>query len=218
MHRDEHLGRVADLPESLACHLENSKLRGGTETVLYASQQAVCTPVFSFELQDNIDDVLQNLRPCDAALLGYVADQDYRHPCFLGKAEQEGGSLLDLGNRARRRLHILRKHGLDGVHDHQVRHDFTSLLENVLHQGFAVDEAVGVVSSDAGCTEFHLTRAFLTGDVQGFQMRAVKRNLQRQGGFADAGLTPDQHKRAFHEAAAENPVHLPVAQGDTAFL
>ena len=194
MHRDEHLGRIADLPESLACHLENSKLRGGSETVLYASEQTVGTPVFSFELQDDIDYMFQNLRPGDAALLCYMADQDYRHPRFLGKAEQEGGSLLDLGNRARRRLHILRKHGLDRINDHQVGHDFTSLLKNILHQGFAVDEAIGVVSSDASCTKFHLTGAFLTGDIKSFQMRAVQWDLKRKCGLSYAWFSTNQDK------------------------
>ena len=123
-----------------------------------------------------------------------MADQDYRHPRFLGKAEQEGGSLLNLGNRAWRRLHILRKHGLDRIHDHQVGHDFTSLLKNILHQGFAVDEAIGVVSSDAGCTEFHLTGAFLTGDIKSFQMRAVQWDLKRKCGLSYAWFSTNQDK------------------------
>ena len=46
VHRDEHLGRVGDLPEACGGHFKYSQFRSGAKTVLYAAEDAVCAAVF----------------------------------------------------------------------------------------------------------------------------------------------------------------------------
>ena len=212
MHRDQHFRRIAHLTKTLACHLEHSKLGSRAETVLDAPEQTVCAPVVTFELQDHIHDMFQYLRSGNASFLGDMTDQDDRHTCFLSKTQEHRGSLLDLCDRAGRRLDILRKHGLYRVHNHKVRHHGPGFGNYVLHQGLAVYHASGIVASDTGCPQLHLLRALLSCNIQGLEIRAMKRNLQGQGGFSDTRLASYQDQRTFHQSASENTVHFAVVQ------
>ena len=98
MHRDKHLRRIAHLAEPFACHLEDCKLRGGTETVLYAAQKTVCPSVVSLELKNHIHYMFKDLRAGNASFLGYMAYKYDRHSGLLCKTEQHGGGFLYLGH------------------------------------------------------------------------------------------------------------------------
>ena len=98
MHRYEHLRRIAHLTQSLARHLEDSQFGCGSETVLYAPEKTVCTPVVALELEHDVHYMFQNLRPGDASFLRDMSYEDDRHTCLLGKTQKHRSSLLDLGN------------------------------------------------------------------------------------------------------------------------
>ena len=178
MHRNEHFRRIAYFSESLAGHLEDCQLRSRSETVLYTAEKPVCAPVVSLELKHDIHYMLQNLRTRDASFLSYMANQNHRNASLLGKPKEHGGCFLYLSNRTWRRLHILRKHCLNRIDNHQVRHHLASLSKNILHQGLAIDHAPGVITTDACSAKLYLFCTFLTGHIKRLESRAMKRNLQ----------------------------------------
>ena len=63
--------------------------------------------------------------------------------------------------------------------------------------------------------QLHLLGRFLGADVE---HRAAARHrpgaLQQQGGFADAGIAPQQHQRSRHQATTEHPVEFAVAAAE----
>ena len=214
VHRDQHFGGILDLAEAGAGHFEDGQFGGGAEAVLDAPQDTVRAFVFAFELQDNIDDMLQNFGPGDAALLGDMADKDDGNARLLGEAEQDGGRLLDLGDAAGRGLDALAVHRLDGVDNHQVGGNLLRLGDDVVHQGLGVDIAVGKIAAETFGPHLDLADAFLTRDIERLERRPHQRNLQAQGGLADARLAADQHQGALDDATAEETVHLGAAEGD----
>ena len=99
---EQDLRRVADLDQPFVFHLEDTDLESGSETVLDAAQNAIYVVVVAFELQYDINDVFQNFRPGDDAVLGDVSDNDDRGPVLLGIFLQQGRAFSDLGDAARR--------------------------------------------------------------------------------------------------------------------
>ena len=78
-------------------------------------------PGVSLELENDIHDMLQNLRACNGAVLCNVADDYYGGVGLLGKPQKGNGTLLHLGNASGRRFHGRGEDGLDGIYDHQLR-------------------------------------------------------------------------------------------------
>ena len=123
------------------------------------------------------------------------------------------GDLLDLRHGAGGGLHVLAVHRLDGVHDDEVRGNLFRLGDDVVHQRFAVNQAVGGVAAQAVRPHLHLLDAFLARDVEDFQGRAAEGNLEGKGGLADTGFAAHQHQGTLHDATAQEPVHLGAAEG-----
>ena len=144
-----------------------------------------------------------------------MSDQDDRNPRFFGKAQQHGRHFLDLGNGARGTIHPLGVHGLDGVHHHQVGSRGFGFLKDALHERLAENQAVGGISSQPVGPHHYLSGALFTRHIEGFEGRTRQRNLQRQGGFADARLSADQHQGTLYQSPAEDAVHLVIAKGNT---
>ena len=138
--------------------------------------------------------MLENLRAGDEAVLGDVADQDHRHAAFFGEAQQRGGHLLDLAHGTGGRFDGVGVHRLHGVHDHQVGHHLTCLLDHGVDQRLAEDGTIAIVAAQALGTHAHLFGTLLTGDVKRTQVLAAQRNLQAEGGLSDARLSADEHQ------------------------
>ena len=113
---------------------------------------------------------------------------------------------------------MLAVHGLDRIHNHQVRRRFFGLLQDGGHIRLAENEAVGGVSAQAVGPHLHLLHAFLTGDVQRLEFRPVQGQLQRQRTFADAGFSAHQHQGALHDAPAQQAVYFGRAQRHAVLL
>ena len=89
MHRNQHFRRIRHLPQARARHLEHRQLGSTAEAVLYATQEAVCPPVFTFELEHHIHNVFKHLGARYAALLGDMADKEDGSAALLGIPKQQ---------------------------------------------------------------------------------------------------------------------------------
>ena len=211
----KQLGGVADLAQTLAAHLINSEFRGAPEAVLDAAQDAVHVMLVALELQHGIDDVLQDFRAGDAALLVDVADEQDGRPVLFGKAEDGGAAFSHLRDAAGRRLDQFREDGLDGVDDNQVGLDGAGLIQDVFQVGLAQDvERIGRYGAEAVGAEFQLLATLLARDVEDAHGRKFQDGLEHEGGFADARLAANQHKGAAHQTTAEDAVQLGIAEVD----
>ena len=74
--------------EAVARHLEQPELVGGAEAVLDRPQQAQRVVAVALEGQHGVDDVLEDPRPGQAAVLGDVADEHHGQPAALGLVHQ----------------------------------------------------------------------------------------------------------------------------------
>ena len=106
--REEDRRRVLHFLQSRAAHGEEAELVGRAEAVLGGAHDAVAAARLALEIQHGVDQVLEQPRTGDRALLGDVADDDDRAAGGLGEAHQLRGALAQLrhrpGERARRRL------------------------------------------------------------------------------------------------------------------
>ena len=178
MHGDKHFRRILHLAEPLSGHLENGQFRRRPKAVFYASEHPVRPTVFPFELKDNVHYMFKYLGAGNGAFFGNMANQDYGNSGAFCKAEQRRGNFLYLAYASCGRIHGRAVHGLDGIHDEKVRGHLIRLFQDGGHVRFAVYEAVGGIPSKAVRPHLHLLHAFLSGDVQGLELRPAEGQLQ----------------------------------------
>ena len=80
-------------------HLEDAELADGAKSVLHRAHDAVRVMLLALEIEHGVDDVLEHLRPGEAAVLGDVADEDRRQVPPLRGEEQVGRRLAHLRRR-----------------------------------------------------------------------------------------------------------------------
>ncbi len=164
----------------------------------------------ALELEHNVDQVLEDTRPGDRAVLGHMADQDRGHASVLGHADERGGDLADLGDPAGRAVGVGPGHGLYGVEYQQRGLDLLDLTQDRREIGLGGEEqAVGQRRRPLG-PQAHLGGRLLAGDVEGASGRdgPAGGDLEQQRRLADAWLAGEQDDRALDEAAAEGAVEL----------
>ena len=98
--RQQQLGRIAHLSQTILSHLVDAQLRRAAETVLDAAQDAIHVMLIALELQHRIDNVLQYLRAGDAAFLVDMADQEDRDTALLGIFQDHSAALTHLRDTA----------------------------------------------------------------------------------------------------------------------
>ena len=215
--RQQQLGRVAHLSQTILSHLVDAQLRRAAETVLDAAQDAIHVMLIALELQHRIDNVLQYLRAGDAAFLVDMADQEDRDTALLGILQDHGAALTHLRDAAGRGFHQLREDGLNRVDDQQIGLDIRRLRKDLLQVGFAEDEALRIVVRQPISPQLQLPAALLARDIERLPLRQPQDGLQHQRRFTDARLSADQHQGALHQAATQHPVQLHIVKVD-AFL
>ena len=92
-----------------------------------------------FEVEHRVDDVLERLRPGEAAVLRDVADEEGRDVLPLGRKQQLRRRLAHLADAAGRRLELQREDRLDRVDDDERRLEPGDLLEDALEAGLGED-------------------------------------------------------------------------------
>ena len=98
--RAEELRRVGHADETGGRHLEDAELVRRAEPILRRPQDAVLVVAVAFELQDAVDEVLEDARAGDRAVLRDVADEHRGHRRLLRDAEQPACRLAHLRDRA----------------------------------------------------------------------------------------------------------------------
>src|SRR5262249_25027390 len=81
-------GRVRDLDEAPVAHLEHTDFIGGTEPVLYRTQDAELVAAFSFEIKHGIDHMLEHARAGNDTFLCDVADKHQHEAAAFGDADE----------------------------------------------------------------------------------------------------------------------------------
>ena len=164
----------------------------------------------SLEVEHRVDDVLEDARAGDRALLRHVADEEDGHVRRLRHSEERHRALPDLRDRARRGGDRLQVHRLDRVdHDERGLH-LLDRAEDGVEVGLAQDEQPLAGDPEPLGPQSDLLRRLLARDVEHLadRLRDVPGDVQHQGALPDPGISADQHDRARNDAAAEDSVEL----------
>src|SRR5439155_16300393 len=87
---EEQPARIGQAGDPALVHLEAAYLVGGAEPVLQTPYQSQRGMPVALELEYDVDQVLQDPRTGDLAVLGDVADEHRRDPAFLGDRDERG--------------------------------------------------------------------------------------------------------------------------------
>jgi hypothetical protein len=148
-----------------------------------------------------------------------VSDEHDGQVVALRQQEQALGRLAHLPDASGRALQLVRRQGLDGIHDEHGRRQAARRLDD----GLDVDRAEDVQPLDKRSLEqaqtpgakLELARRLLPGDIED---RAIRlrgegcRRAQRERRLPDAGLAREQDEAADDDPAAEDPVELGNAE------
>lgn len=197
--RKQDFRRIVHLAQPCVEHLENADFERSSETVLDSSQNTVYQVVVPFELKYNIDDVLQDFRAGDRAVLGDVTDDEDRCSGRFGVFEQRCRTFADLRNAPGRRFDDVGIDGLDRVYDHQVGPLLFDLGQNIFQQSFGIDQTPFVADAQTQGPHLDLLGRLFARNIEGFQAVVRQGDLQAEGRFADTRLAAEQHEGAGHE-------------------
>src|SRR5207253_939340 len=98
-------------------HFEHADLVGRAEPVLRPAQDAEGVEALALEIEDRVDDVLQDPRPRDVALLRHVTHEEDRDVVTLRDLQEPRCALAQLRHAAGRGTDDLRAHRLDRIDD-----------------------------------------------------------------------------------------------------
>ena len=69
---------IGHLDHACALHFEDADFGGGSEAILYGTQQPEALEAIAFQVKHRIHNMLEHPRPGDGAFFGHVADEEYR--------------------------------------------------------------------------------------------------------------------------------------------
>lgn len=201
---------VGQADDATVGQVETADLVGGSVPVLHRAGHAQPGMSVALEGDDHVDEVLENARPCDRAVLGHVPDEEHRHTALFGDLDDRGRDLAHLGDPAGRALDLRTGQGLDRVDDEHMGLDRGHLAEHRREIGLCDEVEVRRHGVDALGTQPDLRGGLLPGDIEDGtpSPSRARRDIEEQGGLADAGLARDEHHPAGHEPAAQHPVQL----------
>ena len=193
---EKERGRVRDLGEAGAGHLEDADLVGRAEAVLDRAQDAELVAALALEVEHGVDHVLDHARPGDLAVLGDVADEDDGGAAALGESDELVGRGADLGDRAGGAVDAVGPQGLDRVDDRERRALGLEGGEDVAEAGAGGEPERRLREAEAGGAHPDLGGGLLAGDVD--RGRALGGEggggLQQQRRLADAGVAADEDR------------------------
>ena len=210
---------VADPLEAFFSHGEHADFIHRTKAVLDGPHQPEAAVRVAFKIKNRIDHVLQHTRASQRAFFGDVADQHDGGATGFCRAREVGSAFAHLRHRTGRAGELLGIHGLDRVNDCNVvplvglgrlqgGQDFFKL-------DFSQHIDLGARQAQALGAQRDLCATFFARYVQGFLAAALQRiqGLQQQGGFANAGVTTDQHHPALDDSTAQDTVQFVLPRG-----
>ena len=213
---EQALRGIFHLREAVPAHLEHSDLVRGPEAVLRRAQDPVLVVRVPFEVEHHVHHVLERARPRHRAVLGHVPDQHDGDRPVLGETQEPEPALAHLGHAPGRRAQLRKVEGLDGV-DHEegglkpvhLRRDRVEI-----DLGMEIEVVGAAPERDPLGAHLGLPRRFLPRDVEHHPPvpRERARELERQGGFSDSRISPDQDERAGDQPSAQHAVQLPDAR------
>ena len=120
----------------------------------------------ALKLQNCVDDMLQNLRSCDGAVLGDMTDQKHRHMECLGNLVHLRRSLTNLADASRSCLHRWRLECLNRVDNHDVGLHVLKMFQDILCVCLIENQAVIVFYTYSVGTHFYLLLALLARHIK----------------------------------------------------
>ena len=133
----------------------------------------------AFKLQHRINRVFQHFGTGDGALLGDVSHDENWDAAFFGIFQERGGTFADLADGAGRTLHVFDAHGLNRIHDEELRSHILQLGEEFLELRFAEQQDVFLVRAESVGTQFDLLFAFLPADIEHADVLQLENGLEQ---------------------------------------
>ena len=142
--------------------------------------------------------MLQCARSGDRAVFGDVTDQQGRQVAVLGDAHQRARDGADLSDRSGDAVDLGGGNGLHRVDHQQLGVDSLDMAEDGGEIDLGCEVEVVLQRASALGTHPHLGCRLLTRHVQhtGAAARCLGRDLEQEGGLADAGLAGKEQHRA----------------------
>jgi hypothetical protein len=202
--------RVRDLAHSRLTHLEQADLVGGAKAVLETAKNSQAAIEITFEVENDIDRVLEQFGPGDASVLGHVADEHHRHSRLLGGVNQAGRALPDLGDPTGGTAHLP---GLDRLHrvdDQQVGLDIGRGGNDRVDIAFRGEQHAVAHDPEASRPEPDLVERLLGAGDQHLALlrRQRSRHLEQQRRLAYSRLATDEDGGTGDQPAAEHAIDL----------
>ena len=189
-------------------HCKDADLVDRSEAILVGAEDAVLAAGFAFEIEHRVDQVFEQSRTGNRAVLGHVTDDEGRAPGAFGVFHQRLRAVADLGDAAGVGFGFGQPHGLDRVDQKRRRPAPFELVEHGAQVRFRIDEN-RCVDLQTLRAQFHLGGGFFAADVDDFAGAGeTLRDLQQQRGFARAGRSADEREAAGHDSPAERRVEL----------
>ncbi len=170
----------------------------------------------AFEVQYDVDQVLENAWAGDSAVLGDVPDEHRGDTPLLGHRYERRGDGPDLRYAPGSAVAGIGGDRLHRIDDQQLWLDDVEMGQHGTEIVLGGDEQVWVDAAGALGTQPNLRRRLLARDDQrgpGAGGGEAMGDLEQQRGLADAGFAGQQHHRPRHQAAAEYAVELGDACG-----
>ena len=210
MSADEEPTGIGNAVDPVVAHHEAADLVGGAEAVLGRPAEAQGAVLVALEGEDDVDEVLEQPRTGDRAVLGDMPDEHGGDGALLGEPDQRGGHFAHLGDAARCTVDLGRRDGLDRVEHQQSRADGVDLAQHRRQVGLGGEPEVGVDCVDPVGAQADLGGGLLTGDVQRRDAgaRGPGGDVEQEGGLADARLTGEQDHASGDEPATQDAVEL----------
>ena len=158
----------------------------------------------ALEVEHGIDDMLEDARTGNRALLGHVPDQDHGNRALLGEPCELRRAFAHLCDAAWRRFERLRVDGLDRVDHHDLGLTAADCRDDCLELHFRQQLDRSVDQTQAPGTHRNLLGRLLSGHVERALAGADRRHrLQQERRLANAGISAERRGESCEYQGAQ---------------
>ena len=192
----------------------NARVARRAEAVLQRAQRPVRALALALELEHAVDQVLEHARAGERALLGDVADEEDGDAACLGEPRDAVGDLSHLADRPGGAGEVGRVKGLHRVDHADLGPLGVQRREHRAEVGLRQHRDLERCARQPLGAQPDLRGRLLARDIERAPAGALEVAERHRGQrrLADPRRAADQHERAGHEAAAEDPVELDDAR------